>query len=77
MPLWITEYGCTSSNPSDVIAFLQATTNYMDSLSWVERYAWFGAFRDSQGPVGYMGMISAATGKLNRLGQIYTGTSPV
>ncbi|KAJ3513041.1 hypothetical protein NLJ89_g3168 [Agrocybe chaxingu] len=48
-PLWVTEYASTSSNPSEVKDFLSATTKYMDSLNYVERYSWFAYERPQNG----------------------------
>lgn len=28
---------------------MNATQEFMDNTDWVERYAWFGAFKDLQG----------------------------
>ncbi|TFK70460.1 hypothetical protein BDN72DRAFT_540155 [Pluteus cervinus] len=47
--LWVTEYADTSSNDTEVAAFLNATTIYLDGLDWIERYAWFGYFRTEAG----------------------------
>jgi len=42
--LWVTEYADTSLNATDVETFLNQTTAFMDTLDFVERYAWFGFF---------------------------------
>ncbi|PPQ99524.1 hypothetical protein CVT24_005314 [Panaeolus cyanescens] len=43
-PIWVTEYAETSTNDTVVLDFMNQTINYLDSLDWVERYAWFGYF---------------------------------
>ncbi len=52
-PLWITEWACQDyvntshiCTADEVSAFLNVTQIYLDSASYVERYAWFGAQRD-------------------------------
>ncbi|KAF9071195.1 glycosyl hydrolase catalytic core-domain-containing protein [Rhodocollybia butyracea] len=42
--IWVTEYADTSLADSDVMTFMNQTTAYMDTLDFVERYAWFGYF---------------------------------
>ncbi|KAF9524085.1 glycosyl hydrolase catalytic core-domain-containing protein [Crepidotus variabilis] len=44
-PIWITEFAETSTNDTVVADFLNQTTTYLDTLDWIERYAWFGYFR--------------------------------
>ncbi|KAF8919072.1 glycosyl hydrolase catalytic core-domain-containing protein [Mucidula mucida] len=44
LKLWITEYADTGSDYQDVLTFMNTTAAYMDTLDWVERYAWFGYF---------------------------------
>ncbi|TFK42023.1 glycosyl hydrolase catalytic core-domain-containing protein [Crucibulum laeve] len=44
MPIWITEYAETSTNDTVVLDFLNQTTTYLDTLDWIEHYAWFGFF---------------------------------
>ena len=52
-PLWITEWACQDyvntshiCTADEVSAFLNVTQIYLDSASYVERYAWFGAQRN-------------------------------
>ncbi|CAA7261406.1 unnamed protein product [Cyclocybe aegerita] len=67
-PLWVTEYASTSSNPSEVKDFLTATTKYMDSLNYVERYSWFAYERPQSG--SYWNLLDSQ-GNLGDLGQLY------
>jgi len=69
-PLWVTEYAETSSNDTVVTEFLSQTIQYMDMLEWIERYAWFGYFRDN-GNSHYN--LLDVNGNLNILGHIYVG----
>lgn len=55
-PLWITEWACENYNnvnaqcsPDDIVSFMNQTKGFMDSSSFVERYAWFGAMENMQG----------------------------
>ncbi|KAF8167551.1 hypothetical protein B0H34DRAFT_646522 [Crassisporium funariophilum] len=43
-PIWITEYAETSTNDTVVADFLNQTITYLDTLDWIEHYAWFGFF---------------------------------
>ena len=33
----------------DIVNLMNATQQYMDTIPWVERYAWFGAMVNLQG----------------------------
>ncbi|KAL0581157.1 hypothetical protein V5O48_000847 [Marasmius crinis-equi] len=48
-PLWITEFASTSSDDAVVLDFLNQSIRYLDTLDFVERYAWFGFFREESG----------------------------
>ncbi|RDB28679.1 Alkali-sensitive linkage protein 1 [Hypsizygus marmoreus] len=74
LPLWITEYASTSVNDTVVANFLNATTSFMDTLDWVERYAWFGFFRPRED--AHYNLLGE-DGSLNTLGQIYVGAKTV
>ncbi|KAL0066901.1 hypothetical protein AAF712_006096 [Marasmius tenuissimus] len=63
-PIWITEFGCTSGSDQEVIEFLQRALDFMDSMSWVERYAWFAFDRTTTD-------LLDAHGNLNVLGALY------
>ncbi|KDQ10748.1 glycoside hydrolase family 128 protein [Botryobasidium botryosum FD-172 SS1] len=67
-PVWITEFASTSTNDTVVADFMSQTIRYLDTLDWVEKYAWFGVFRDD-GQMHY-NMLDTS-GKLNQLGEIY------
>ncbi|KAJ6621855.1 hypothetical protein B0H10DRAFT_1789058 [Mycena sp. CBHHK59/15] len=42
--LWVTEFAETSTNDSVVLDFMNQTMTTLDTLDFVERYAWFGYF---------------------------------
>jgi len=67
-PVWITEFASTSSDDTGVCDFMQQTVNYLDTLDFVERYSWFGGFRDDG---KHHWALMDNSGKLNALGAIY------
>jgi len=80
-PLWVTEWACQNfRDPNDqctgpeVVSFLNQTQTFMDSVDWVERYAWFGAFRDLQG-VNELDALMDQNGNITPLGLQYVGAS--
>ncbi|UJR11186.1 hypothetical protein I4U23_015367 [Adineta vaga] len=74
-PVWITEFACTSWNPQqpvpqdEVFDFMRLAK--LDSLDWVERYAWFGAQRQLDAALGSVNCLLKADGNLSDLGQKY------
>jgi hypothetical protein len=73
-PIWITEYAETSTNDTVVAEFLNQTIFYLDSLDWIERYAWFGYFRPR--PDIHYNLLQD-DGGLNQLGEMYTGAKTI
>lgn len=75
-PAWITEFACTNwskENPlprEHVENFARESTKYLDTLDWVERYAWFGPMRDT-GTVGRWAAMLDEAGKITPLGRAY------
>ncbi|KAK5166935.1 uncharacterized protein LTR77_007664 [Saxophila tyrrhenica] len=75
-PAWITEFACTNwqiDNPlprDHVESFARDSVKYLDTLDWVERYAWFGPMRDT-GTVGKWARMLDDEGKLTQLGKMY------
>ncbi|KAK5110008.1 hypothetical protein LTR62_006375 [Meristemomyces frigidus] len=53
-----------------VETFARDSVKYLDSLEWVERYAWFGPMRDC-GTVGKWARMLDDDGKLTDLGKAY------
>ena len=64
LPIWITEFQCYG-NDSQQVAFLNNVIPWLDSQSYVERYAYFGVFP------GYL-INSAGTG-LSDIGLAFVG----
>jgi hypothetical protein len=61
-PLWITEFMLEDSEAAQ-IAFLEEVMPWMDSQSWIARYAYFGAFEDY--------LINGAGTGLSNIGQTF------
>ncbi|KAF8582541.1 glycoside hydrolase family 128 protein [Ramaria rubella] len=68
LPIWVTEFASTSTDDAAVEDFMNQTITFMDTLDFVERYSWFGAFR--QDGTNHYAMLDAS-GNLNALGEIY------
>jgi len=52
-PIWVTEWACEDysgknqqCDPGQISAFMKTTQAWLDSTSYIERYAWFGAITD-------------------------------
>lgn len=75
-PVWITEFAATNWNPNDPLPrehvenFAKESFKYLDTLDWVERYAWFGPMRDT-GTVGKWAALIGEDGQPNALGKVY------
>ncbi len=75
-PVWITEFASTNWSVESplgrehVEGFARESCAYLDTLEWVERYAWFGPMRDC-GTVGRWAVMLDGEGKLTELGRTY------
>jgi len=75
-PVWITEFAATNWNPNEPLPkdhvenFAKESCKYLDTLDWVERYAWFGPMRDT-GTVGKWAAMIGEDGQPNALGKSY------
>ncbi|KAF9267315.1 glycoside hydrolase [Marasmius fiardii PR-910] len=67
-PLWITEFASTSSDDEVVLDFLNQSIHYLDTLDFVERYAWFGYFRKESN--SHYNLLDIS-GELSDLGRTY------
>jgi len=79
LPIWVTEWACQNFNNvddqcsyEDIQQFLAQTQSFMDNVSYVERYAWFGAMENLQG-VNPDDALMTSSGKINELGVQYIG----
>ncbi|EKM59705.1 uncharacterized protein PHACADRAFT_158145 [Phanerochaete carnosa HHB-10118-sp] len=78
-PIWVTEWACQNFNDAneqcslqDIVNFMNATQQFMDTTDWVQRYAWFGAFTNLQG-VNQDDALMNSGGQINTLGEQYIG----
>ncbi|SPQ24097.1 5f230f73-11bd-4124-9abb-0e3001b172c7 [Thermothielavioides terrestris] len=79
--MWITEYNIDNQDLATTQAFYNTSAEYFDRLNFVERYAYFGAFRSDVSNVGPNGAMLSAGGNLTDIGAWYlgrpaTGVSP-
>jgi len=44
--IWLTEFAIPGLDADETQAFMNQSLPYLDGLGYVERYAWFGAFRE-------------------------------
>jgi hypothetical protein len=65
LPVWITEFQCYGTDAQQ-IAFLQAVLPWLDSQSYVARYAYFGVFPDY--------LVSSDGTELSDIGVAYATT---
>ncbi|KAF1348347.1 hypothetical protein EJ07DRAFT_141737 [Lizonia empirigonia] len=75
LKLWVTEMGLPQESADATVAMMNQTLPYLDSLDYVERYAWFGAFRtdDANEWTGDGVAFFDDDGGLTELGALYMG----
>lgn len=65
--IWVTEFALQGTpSESDQEDFLNQAAEYLDSTGFIERYAWFGAFRGTDGD-----NLIDENGNLTQIGQDY------
>jgi len=74
--LWVTELGLPQQDADATVAMMNQTLPYLDNLDYVERYAWFGAFRpeDANSWTGDGVALFDDDGGLTELGSLYLGS---
>ncbi|CAF5027605.1 unnamed protein product, partial [Rotaria sp. Silwood1] len=76
-PVWVTEFACTSWNASQPVSqeeindFFSQSIQNLDSIDWVQRYAWFGAKRHFDAALGSGNCLIDPNGNLSELGKRY------
>ncbi|KAI9666622.1 MAG: hypothetical protein M1821_004558 [Bathelium mastoideum] len=75
MSTWVTEFALPDANLSDAQSFYNMSTQYLDRLSYVERYSYFGSFRSSVSNVGPDAAMLDQSGQLTDIGSWYLGGS--
>lgn len=73
--IWVTEFAIAALDADATRAFMNQTLPYLDGLEYVERYAWFGAFRedDANEWTGDGVSLLDDRGGLTELGATYLG----
>lgn len=79
--IWVTEWADADLELNATQSFYNTSTEYMDKLEYVTRYAYFGAFRSDVSNIGAYATFFNNDGNLTDLGSWYigedaTGVSP-
>lgn len=74
-PLWLTEFAIPQADAEATEAFMNQSLPYLDTLTYVEKYAWFGTFRadDANEWTGDGVSLLDGEGRLSSLGAQYLG----
>ncbi|KAK4184242.1 glycosyl hydrolase catalytic core-domain-containing protein [Podospora australis] len=72
-PIWVTEFGYADQELITTENFLNQSLKYLDEHKTVERYAWFGAFREQNSNVGPNMAMLTSYGNLTNVGNWYLG----
>jgi hypothetical protein len=75
LKIWVTEMALPQQNEQATTQMMNQTLPYLDKLDYVERYAWFGAFR-TNGANAWTGngvALFDGGGGLTQLGALYMG----
>ncbi|RFU74197.1 hypothetical protein TARUN_8052 [Trichoderma arundinaceum] len=80
--IWVTEYAYANQPLLATQQFYNTSANYMDGLSYLERYSYFGAFRSNVSNVGPNATFLNNAGRLTDIGSLYlgfglTGVNPI
>ncbi|KAF3068516.1 glycoside hydrolase family 128 protein [Trichoderma camerunense] len=71
--LWVTEYAYANQPLAATQQFFNTSASYMDGLSNLERYSYFGAFRSNVSNVGPNATFLNNAGRLTDIGSLYLG----
>ncbi len=71
----MTEYNYDHQDLSTTQEFFNMSTEYLDRLTYLERYSLFGAFRSDLSNVGPNAAMLSAGGQLTDIGAWYLGRS--
>ncbi|KAK2054311.1 hypothetical protein LY76DRAFT_686712 [Colletotrichum caudatum] len=72
---WVTEMALPQGGAGATLAMMGESLAYLDGLDYVERYAWFGAFRADEANAWTGGSVALLDGRggLTDLGALYLG----
>lgn len=75
LPIWLTEFGFPQESTNQVISSLNQTITFLDDSEWIERYAYFGAFRQGDGNsyIGQNGAVWDGNGDITEVGKMWLG----
>ncbi|KAL1594359.1 hypothetical protein SLS60_010119 [Paraconiothyrium brasiliense] len=75
LKIWVTELALPQADVEATVQMMNLTLPYLDELEYVERYAWFGAFRegDANEWTGDGVTLFSNDGGLTDLGALYMG----
>lgn len=75
LPVWLTEFAIPGLDDEETLAFLNQSLPYLDGLEYLERYSWFGTFRENRANEWTGDAVSMlnADGKLTEIGAQYMG----
>lgn len=73
--IWVTELGLPQQSAEQTVQMMNQTLPYLDKLDYVEKYAWFGAFRTDEANAwtGNGVALFDGEGGLTELGARYLG----
>lgn len=71
----MTEYNLDNQDLATTQSFFNSSADYMDRLSYVERYSIFAAFRSDASNVGPNAAMLSSGGQLTDIGAWYLGRS--
>ena len=74
--IWVTEFGFPQLSPADTVAALQSAIDFFDTTDFVDRYAYFPAYRVGDGNdfLGQGGAVLDDGGAPNDVGRLWLGT---
>jgi len=74
--IWVTEMALPQQSAENTMGMMNQTLPYLDRLEYVEKYAWFGAFRtdDANEWTGDGVALFDGGGGLTKLGALYLGS---
>jgi hypothetical protein len=75
LKIWVTEMALPQQSEDATVQMMNQTLPYLDKLDYVERYAWFGAFRTKNANewTGDGVALFDGNGGLTKLGALYMG----
>lgn len=71
--IWVTEFADAGVSLSESQDFYNQSTSYLDRLTYIGKYSYFGAFRSDVSNVGPNAAFLTAKGKLTDIGSWYIG----